>query len=354
MKKKLLSSLLIIFSLASFSQSDILDSENFDALTIGNIGTDITGTTAGQGGFGTFADNGDNIGTTTTNAAATNFQVIAAGAGGTQGTQLTTPNGDGGIRILFKPIATPWGSRTIGNDIVEFQFSLFTGSTTSSLTIFRAIIFGNDAGTNTTLGGLEYNPQTRALTALARLDNAGTKGLFAFDLGAGNTVLVLPENTWVDMGFALNTTTGAVRWKTPTVNATFDNASFIIPGMIPSEYDFLSFGEAGNTAAVDVIFDNVLAKASSTDTLLGIENQSTTVSFVTLYPNPAENTITLNTNLLIDQVEITNSLGQLVLSNKGSFNSKTEFDISNLKSGLYFMNLETKDGLKETKRFIKN
>ncbi len=48
MKKILLSCLLAGTSISFHAQS--IFNENFEALTLGNLGTDITGTTAGQGG----------------------------------------------------------------------------------------------------------------------------------------------------------------------------------------------------------------------------------------------------------------------------------------------------------------
>ena len=67
MKKILLSCLLASTSISFYAQS--IFNENFEALTLGNLGTDITGTTAGQGGWYTTAA------TTAANSAVTNFQV---------------------------------------------------------------------------------------------------------------------------------------------------------------------------------------------------------------------------------------------------------------------------------------
>ena len=58
--KKILSSLFLVGSLMAFGQAQSILTENFDALTNGNIGTDATGTTAGQNSWytqgGTNAD----------------------------------------------------------------------------------------------------------------------------------------------------------------------------------------------------------------------------------------------------------------------------------------------------------
>lgn len=82
-----------------------------------------------------------------------------------------------------------------------------------------------------------------------------------------------------------------------------------------------------------------------------IENQLET-SF-TVYPNPSSGWITLELNqeslTEINQVDVFNSLGELVLSVEVK-NSRTHIDLSEL-SGLYFLSTKRKDGtIAETKR----
>lgn len=352
MRTKLLS-LLFILPLIGFSQ--VLDSNNFDGLTIGNFGADITGVTAGQGGFSTFANNGD-APTTTTNAADSNFQVIAAGNNGTQGAQLTSPDGNAGVRFLFKSIETAWGSRTSGNDIVELEFSFFTGGATTGTAPFRALIFGDNAGAGATLAALQFDPATNELSGLATLNNAGTIGLFGFNLGAGNTDLILPANTWVTAGCAYDTVTGELRWKTDFMNvdAVFTNVANVIPGMSPLETNFLSFGNTGNVAAINYVFDDYVSRAADTDQLLSVDNVQLEASKISLYPNPASDVITLKTDISISNISIANNLGQVVLSKGSNFSQTNEINISNLNPGIYFMSINSDDGKTETRKFVKN
>ena len=72
--KKLL--LLFISLTASSLFSQAINSENFNSLAIGNVGSVITGTSAGAGGLYTYASNGT-APTTATNAANTNFQIVS-------------------------------------------------------------------------------------------------------------------------------------------------------------------------------------------------------------------------------------------------------------------------------------
>lgn len=362
MKTKLLFTFLLAFSLSGFAQ--ILDSDDFNSLSIGDFATDITGATPGQGEFLIFANNGA-APTTTTNAAAANFQVVAAGNNGTQGAQLTTPNGDKGVRFLFKPIDTEWTARTSGNDIIELEFAFYTGSESVSKAPFRASIFGLNGTTGTNLVALQFNPVTGELFGLAGLNNNGTLGLFSFNLGANNSDLILPNDTWFEMGCSYNTITGEVRWKTSfnDTNAFFDNAANVITGMVPTEIDFLSFGTAAsvgppavaaNNAATNYIFDDYQSKASASDTLLNLEDVQLESTTISLFPNPANDIITLQTNTLINEVSIFNNLGQVVLKKTTNFSDNNEFDISALRSGIYIMNIKSGGNNSQTKKFIKN
>jgi hypothetical protein len=362
MKKTLLFITLLSFSLTSYAQ--IIDSDDFNSLTIGNFATDITGATAGQGGFFILANNGDDP-TTTTNADASNLQVVSSGNNGTQGAQLTTPDGDKGVRFLFKPIDTEWTGRTSGNDIVELEFSFFTGAATTSRAPFRATVFGLNAGAAASLVALQFNPVTNELLGLATLTNNGATGFFSFNLGPNNTDLILPANTWFDMGCSYNTVTGELRWKTSfnDTSASFSAAANVITGMVPIEIDFLSFGTAAaagppavpaNAAAADYLFDDYRTKASASDTLLNLEDVELESTNVRLFPNPANDLITLQSDVFIKEVSIFNSLGQVVLTKTSNFSATNEFDISALKSGIYIMNIKSSGNTIQTHKFIKN
>ena len=352
MKTKLLFSILLTISLTAFSQT--LDSENFNSLTIGDFGADLTGATPGQGGFSIFGNNGT-APTTTTNSAASNYQVVASGNNSSQGAQITSPDGDGGVRFLFKSIADEWTARTAGNDIVELEFSFFTGSTTSAAP-FRAVVLGDNAGASANAVALQFDPATMELFGLATLNNAGTIGLFSFNLGPANTDLILPANTWFSMGCSYNSATGEIRWKTSynNTNAFFNNAANVITGIVPTEVDFLSFGVAANTVATNYVIDDYESRATDTDQLLGVDDLIIESANISLFPNPANSKITLKTDVSIKEVIIFNNLGQVVLTENSNFSETNEFDISNLKSGFYIMNIKSVDGKTQTQRFIKN
>ncbi|MCW3086037.1 MAG: hypothetical protein JWP12_3403 [Bacteroidetes bacterium] len=86
---------------------------------------------------------------------------------------------------------------------------------------------------------------------------------------------------------------------------------------------------------------------------VGIAEHESGVAF-TLYPNPAENNITVSVaNSYGLKVNIYNALGEMVFSEipkDATFN----IDIGRFNSGIYLISIEDKTGKKEVKRFVKN
>ncbi|MDD4297927.1 MAG: choice-of-anchor J domain-containing protein [Ruminiclostridium sp.] len=76
---------------------------------------------------------------------------------------------------------------------------------------------------------------------------------------------------------------------------------------------------------------------------VGVNSNST--SNYSVYPNPAKNSIRVESNQTINMVRILNVLGQEVYSEALSNNS-TVINVSTLRSGIYFVNIETNEGVK--------
>lgn len=74
------------------------------------------------------------------------------------------------------------------------------------------------------------------------------------------------------------------------------------------------------------------------------------INFMTLSPNPATDYINLNTELAIDDIVLTNALGQSISNNLKLENNR--LNVSSLKNGLYFLSATSELGT-QTIRFIK-
>lgn len=72
---------------------------------------------------------------------------------------------------------------------------------------------------------------------------------------------------------------------------------------------------------------------------------------ITLYPNPVNSNLYLNTNtILLSEIEVYSASGKKVLGKSGNTNT---IDLSNLKSGIYFLKLHTEDAF-TVKKIIKH
>lgn len=79
------------------------------------------------------------------------------------------------------------------------------------------------------------------------------------------------------------------------------------------------------------------------------EQQMLTHDFV-LYPNPAEKTVNISSDLIIDSVRIIDLTGKAVLQSKYDSNM---IDVSTLQTGMYLFEIHSKDDKKITKRLLK-
>lgn len=105
---------LLLFSLlaTTLTFAQILQSDNFNCLTVGNVGTDITGATTGQGGWFTLNTSGS------TNSNDNNYQVVLRETGN-NAIQVIGSNAASGIHYMWKSgLQTNWAGRTNGNNII--------------------------------------------------------------------------------------------------------------------------------------------------------------------------------------------------------------------------------------------
>lgn len=346
MKKTLLYLFLCVCS-SAFSQ--LLQSDNFNALTVGNVGTDITGVTAGQDSWLTFSTNGT-APTTSTNASNANFQISASGNTSSKGLLFQGPNGDKGSRFMWKSgLITAWNARTSGNNILEVEYDFYTGSSTTSTAQSGIRLYGLDGTNSRVLCGYVYNSNTRILQGVAYLDNAGTLGTFLITLQTGG--LILNANTWYRVGFGYDTTTGEPYWKFDTNPSVSVNPVSFSGPFVPSEVDFVMAVPATNTVTTNIVFDNYVAKASNTDTLLSTDSNVITNNTFTVYPNPTSSILNISNpnNVEIKNISVVDINGRIV---KNQSDSLSQINVSDLNAGVYFVNIEAAEG-KTTKKFIK-
>lgn len=325
---------LLLLLITSFVSAQIFQDENFDALTVGSAN--------GQGGLSVFdSASGDG----------SEFQIVSEG--GAQGNvlQITGSSVASVQKFVWKEgFSADWtAAKTAGNNVVEIEYEFFTGSTTISSSSSGLRLFDTNFST---IAGFSFDPVTKEIIGLARLDEMGAPTLSGFNLGAGGAAITLAEDTWYKVGFAFNYTTGEVIWRGPGFYVGVAGAD---ANLDPIEVDFLVLSFDGNTSSFDFKFDSFRVRATATENLLGVNDiDNTLAESIKLYPNPANDVINLSVanRLNLTKLEIVDMNGRVIKSLSIGNVTKKEINISELNSGLYLINIYSTDG-KVTKRIMK-
>jgi hypothetical protein len=354
--KKLLLSTLVLFVTSLCVNAQVLQSDNFDSYNVGNVGTLTDGAEAGQGGWFTFI-----AATGSDNTSNNNFQFVD-GDPSDKDFRLTGSATAAGTRFMWQDgLVTAWAERTVGNEIIEVEFDYFTGSTTASNNEFRVYIYSDETpakvlagigiAKNLVVSGVNFSNVVRGFLHWTSTPGTGT---YSIGLGESATApLTLPQDTWVRLGFSFNKTTAEVIWKSSLgLNGSFTgNAQFpmVTAGINPGEVDFLGIAGTGNTTSSFADFDNFQVRATLTDDLLSSENEFATANF-SIYPNPASDVINLNAgNLIINSVKITDINGRVVSTFNVNLTSSVEINVSDLTTGIYFLTVDTDQGVGTSK-----
>ena len=329
------------FFLSFEASAQLFDLEDFNSLTLGNIGTDPDGNTPGQGGLLTITGSGVN----------TDFQVIDSGVPELGnilqfiGSDETTD-----VRYLWKDgLEDFWNNtRTSGNDVLEVDFVFFTGGATTSKNELRLEIY--DAGFTKIIAGLIFYPETKIIQGMVYANGGSGLGTYIVSLGAGATSdAVLLEDSFYPVGVAFDVATGTVTFRSVDFYISFPGAAM---NNIPFEADLSVYPGAGNTASSVSFIDNFKIRAVDTEMLLGTTDNELSQS-VKVFPNPVNNVVNLSltSNIIPTKIEIVDVNGRIVKSINNTI--RNQIDVSELSKGLYLLNIYSIEG-KATKKFMKN
>ena len=346
--------------------------EDSSALSVGNVGTDITGSTTGQGGWFTTIASG-----TGSNS---DFQITDVGGTYGNAIQITGHNGPAvapgnpsNSRFMYKSVATNWAARDFGNEIAQVEYDFFTGPPTTSANTMRVSLYNADftrilAGimvtmstpTNTiTIRGLGwYDPVANGST--------GVTGNYSFGLGSTGgptpvfSEILLQPNTWYRIGFSYNYGTGEMIYKDAGGFITRNSVNGASP-LTPVETVYLLGSTGGtdavpNTASSTGTFDNISVIASQTDTLfLGVESNDVVSNQISVFPNPVTDLINVFNarNYDITKITITDFNGRIVKENKFNNLSNVQVNIADLPAGMYMIDIKSSEGI-ATRKIIKN
>lgn len=316
-----------------FVSAQVLESDNYNALIVGNVGTDVSGATPGQGGIYTYSGANTDYKIATIDVAHGNSLQITSGAG-----VAAADN-----RYAFKVgLADAWNVRTAGNDIIKGTLELYTGTSTGNNRM-ASVIYGAAAG----IVGISYNSQTKVVNGFANLTNNTTLATGFFSI-TGISALVLPANTWVSVGYTYDSVNGVITYTVNGTTSTLNiNGYTVTKNLVPVEHDIASFPLAGNTASTTAAVDNVTISATNSAALgTAVVGQIGKVE-ISLYPNPTSDY--LNFSAKVKSVQIFDAAGRNVSAGKAVNN---QVDVRNLAKGVYMVKFETENGT-QTQKFIK-
>jgi hypothetical protein len=329
--KKILLLLICISSFTIQAQQDFLFNEDCEALTIGDIGTDITNTNPGQGGWLTSATTANN----------SDFQIANVGGVNNNVIQIIGSNGaSANNKILDQFVGDFWAERTAGNNVAQVEFDFFTGPVTTSKNFMRVALY--DATKTKILAGIRIEMNTRIIKGLAYANVSSTLNNYSFSLGSSDVVLA--ANTWYRFGFTFDYGTGDIFFKEVTnnlFNISIAGASANVP---VSELFVFSTTQAGNTSSATGTFDNIAFKADLDETsLLSVRTNQLDSNKFMITPNPAKNNITIeNASNVIDAITIYDLKGIEVKKIEVIQNLKNvQVDISDLSQGIYLIKTQS-------------
>lgn len=103
---------------------------------------------------------------------------------------------------------------------------------------------------------------------------------------------------------------------------------------------------AADSSSTEVFYDNISLKMDAT-----ASTEDIFASKVSIYPNPAQEFVTISSSVEINKAEVYNLLGKRVINS--SKLSNNNLDISSLSKGVYMLKLTSENAL-ATKKIIKN
>lgn len=344
--KKILLSLAVVCAAYSNANAQQLLVDDFDTYTVGNVGTDITGATAGQGNWFTLVPAG---------GANSNFQFVAeSGRGNVFSMESTnqppaTAPAPANYRLATKLDFNTalWNTKATGNNILKVEYEFYTGAATTSKAVHRVSV----SSANRTIGGFTYVPETRILNGLAYANPTGGSGPGLYNITLATGGVVLDANKWYKVIFYVDYTTNKATWQIPdkNINGNFDLVS--VASEAPDDISFIAIAAAGNATSSTIKYDNYMVSAVNNTTASVNDVVSTKFN---IYPNPAHDVVTLSNdeNISVEKVSVTDMNGRVVKTQSFNASSEVQINISDLKSGIYIFNITTNNG-NATKKVIK-
>jgi len=321
------------------TKAQVLYSENFDNLTLGNVGTDFTGATPGKGGWHTKS----HIVQTPSQNSNNYFNIVnESGRGKVLALSASTVVGE--FYLQKRGIDALWANRNPNNNILKIELDFYTGDQFSdggSTTPFQgALVTLSDtevfnATNNDIICNFGYNPKEEFYTRYTR--NTVCNDI----IDSSDDSLKL--KTWIKIIFYLDYSNKEMYYMIPSKNfirrCDLDNTNVILNALLLKSSNWI-----GSQATTPVYkYDNIVISAVNT---VPLSTQDFLSEKFQVFPNPATDlvNITNNENIAIKQIKIFDTAGKLVKTETYMNQTKIQVNTSILASGSYLFHIETTEG----------
>jgi uncharacterized repeat protein (TIGR01451 family) len=266
------------------------------------------------------------------------------------------------ILNVNSPMETP---AVNGGDILNYTVTNIITNTDEMLSdntfaLNQTVVNSYDPNDKTCLQGNYVGPDKigQYVHYMIRFENTGTfpaENIVVKDMidtAKFNVSSLVPLHASHD--YVTKITGNKVEFIFENINLPFDDANN--DGYIAFKIKTLPSLVVGNTFSnsANIYFDYnfPIVTNTATTTIAALSNPSFEfANYFSLYPNPTTNELNINLKsaIEINSIQIYNTIGQLVTVQTGN---ALKVDVSNLKTGNYFIKINTKEGF-STSQFIK-
>ncbi|UUV22468.1 T9SS type A sorting domain-containing protein [Paenimyroides aestuarii] len=349
MNKKLLFA--ATFAMCSnFLTAQVLYSENFDNLTIGNLTTDFTGQTPGQGGL---------YGMSHTTIPYSAIQIkTEPNKGNVLYIDTDSYNGNVGRMVEKRDLDIVFNQRTQGNDLLKFQFDFYTGKDIP--TDSPQIVEINIHSAKYFLGGFRFYGNEKILKG-KRPQSTYNNGFMEKFIGKTyNTDLVLPANQWVTLAVTIDFTNAKIYFEIPHLGIVYQYDSLPFTFTDPTSTDepntngtpvLLRIGQSyintNDPISMYYMYDNFNFSAINTPPTPTVSVAEVLSNSFNLFPNPASNTINITNsdNYFVQNVKIYDTSGKLLKTQHFNNQKEVQLNIESLTNGIYLLHIHTDKGV---------
>lgn len=338
MKKQLLLSIVILFAVIK-TQGQVLYNETFDSYTLGNLGTDVTGTTAGQGGW------------YTTWGLNTNYQIITEpNKGKVLSMFVDNPQQSEDVSVEKQNLSTLIDQRSPGNNVIKIEVDFYTGtlnSPSNDNSNVSHIYLYFDPPQNFT------NPKRLLMDAYYNYKNnllsiSGFNGINLIPTKSKYSSLA--ANTWYTFVFYLDYTNQKCYFEIPGKNYVTNGAFLNVTNPLDfklSKIDLsMNIDNLQGTTKREQRYDNFKITALKDVPAHVLSNNEFLYEQFNVYPNPATNVvnITNSATIAVSKIALYDVTGKLMKEETYNSAEPIQVNVANLPSGTYVFHIETDQG----------